>query len=425
MWNMHKPSKKFHFKVVYKISIGKGDRDPMTKPARGISSMELETNSLEETNDSLQVKQLIYSSFYEQGFALLTSRDIPSVVCQSFTQRFVQTFWDPYLPPHSDYRAGYLCQLPLETPGTLFGWLYHDGYDEIGRSDIPYFIAYYLSGLLQPNQLSAIFTCLEQGPISWIDRCNALSDLALETLTIENVRNSQAVRQGVAIPNAIRVQSYEAMQSQVLIDYFFANTSEQTSPDSPQSHYQDSLLERRLPESIEHRGGGLTVNPSVNTTNLEDILQDLMSKPIGIHGAVVVSADGLAMTKPMGLDESISGILAGTMIYLAQNTQTALNWQEVELISIRASEGYIILSRCSVDAYLLIQSRKVPVGLLEGEINQTVAKLRTALNPTTENSSLIFQAASKPQNYLPMESGFEKPLDLSDEVTYRGRRASS
>lgn len=397
--------------------------------------MELDPHSLEENSNLLQVKQLIYSSFYNRGFALLTSSDTPLTVQESFTRKFVRTFWDPYLPPASDYRAGYLFQLPLERPGTLFGWLYHDGYDEIGRSDIPYFIAYYLSGLLQPNQLSAIFTCLEQGPISWIDRCSPLNDLTLETLTIENVRNSESVRQGVAVPNAIRVQSYEAMQSQVLIDYFFTHTSEQLSTvssaaivSSP-SHSQNPLLEHKLQESSEHRGGGLIVktnaDTSVKTTKLEDILQELVSKPIGIHGAVLVSADGLAITKPIGIDENSSGMLAGMMIYLGQTTQTALGWQEVEFISIRAAEGYIILSRCNTETYLLIQSGKMPVGLLEGEINQTVAKLRSMLNQTPEDSSLVFQAALSPQNYLPIESELEKPTDFSNEVTYRGRRAGA
>jgi predicted regulator of Ras-like GTPase activity (Roadblock/LC7/MglB family) len=386
--------------------------------------MELETHPSEDNSNPLQVKQLIYSSFYERGFTLLTSREIPAGVQQFFTQKFVQTFWDPYLPPASDYRAGYLCQLPLETPGTLFGWLYHDGYDEIGRSDIPYFIAYYLSGLLQPNQLSAIFTCLEQGPISWVERCIAIKDLTLATLTIKDVRDSLSLRPGVVIPTAIRVQSFESMRSQVLIDYFFTNLSEQPSPVSSQSHYQTSLIEHKLQESSEQQGGALVVNTNINTKNLEGILQDLISKPIGINGAVLVSTDGLAMTQPMGIDESCSGMLAGTMIYLAQNTQTALNWQEVELISIRASEGFIILSRCNEETYLLIHARKVPVALLESEISQTIAKLRSALNPT-EDASLIFQAALNSQNYLPIDSNLEESLNFSDEVTYRGRRISS
>jgi predicted regulator of Ras-like GTPase activity (Roadblock/LC7/MglB family) len=382
--------------------------------------MELDTHPLEENYNPLQVEQLIYSSFYERGFTLLTSSNVPLMVQQSFTQKFVQTFWDPYLPPTSDYRAGYIFQMPLETPGTLFGWLYHDGYDEIGRSDIPYFIAYYADGLLQAPQLSTLLLFLEQGPISWIDRRNPLKDLTLETLIIEDVRNSKAARQGVVVPTAIRVQSYEAMQSQVSIDYFFANTSEQPSLASSQSHYQNPLPEHKLQESIDHRGGGLVMN----TKNLEDILQALISKPIGINGAVLVSADGLAITKPTGIDETSLGMLAGTMIYLAQNTQTAFSWQEIELISIRAPEGYLILSRCDAETYLLIQSRKVPVGLLEGELNQTVAKVRSALS-SINNASVIFQAALQPQNYLPIESGLEEPLDLSNEITYRGRRISS
>jgi predicted regulator of Ras-like GTPase activity (Roadblock/LC7/MglB family) len=386
--------------------------------------MELETHPLEDNSNPLQVKQLIYSSFYERGFTLLTSNDIPPVVQQSFTQKFVQTLWDPYLPPAVDYRAGYLFQLPLETPGTLFGWLYHDGYDEIGRSDIPYFIAYYLSGLLQPNQLSAIFTCLEQGPISWVERCIAIKDLTLATLTIENVRDSLSLRPGVVIPNAIRVQSFESMRSQVLIDYFFTNISEQSYPVSSQSHYQTSMAEHKRQDSSEHRGGALVVNTNINTANLEGILRDLIAKPIGINGAVLVSTDGLAMTRPMGIDESHSDMLAGTMIYLAQNTQMALNWQEVEHISIRASEGFIILSRCNEETYLLVQARKVPVALLESEISQTVAKLRSVLNPP-EDASLIFQAAVNSQNYLPIESGLEESLNFSDEITYRGRRISS
>jgi predicted regulator of Ras-like GTPase activity (Roadblock/LC7/MglB family) len=237
---------------------------------------------------------------------------------------------------------------------------------------------------------------------------------------LENLRNNKPIRQGVVVPNAMRVQSYEAMQSQVLINYFFANTTEQQSPDNPQSHHQNSQLEHRLQDRIEHQGERLVMN----TNNLEGILQDLISKPIGIHGAVLVSSEGLAMTHPMGIDEKTSGMLSGAMIYLAQNTQTALNWQEIELISMKAQEGYVILSRCHADVYLLIQSGKVPIGLLEGEISQTISKLRSALT-AVEDSSVIVQSALKPQNFLPIEGRLEEPLDLANEVTYRGRRASS
>jgi hypothetical protein len=218
--------------------------------------MGLNTYNLQE-NSSLRVKQLIYTSFQDRGFTLLTSRNVPLLVQQSFTQKFVQTFWDPCFPPAFDYRAGYLFQMPLEMPGTLFCWLYHDGHDEIGHSDIPYFIAYYLPGALHPFHLSAILTCLEYGPISWVDRYQPLTGLTLEHLTIENVRSNKSMRQGVAVPNAVRVQSYEAMHSQILTDYFFANTPEQQSLISPLSAPQTLLAEHRLQEGIDRQGRGL------------------------------------------------------------------------------------------------------------------------------------------------------------------------
>jgi predicted regulator of Ras-like GTPase activity (Roadblock/LC7/MglB family) len=375
---------------------------------------------LVENSNSLQVKQLIYTSFCGKGFTLLTSKNIPALVQQSFTRRFVQTFWDPYLPPSSDYRAAYLSQMPPELEGTLFGWLYHDGFDEIGRSDIPYFIAYYLPGLLPPSQLSAILTVLEQGPVSWIDRHDPPAAGSLETLTIENVRKNRPIRQGVSVPTAIRVQSYEAMQSQVPIDYFFANTSEHDSAVAPQVHHPNSQLEHRLRESSEQHREGLLMD----SNNVDGILRELISKPIGIHGAVLVSAEGQAVATPMGIDESSAAMMAGTMIYLAKNTQAALNWHDIEIVSMKASEGYVILSRCSEDTYLLIQSGKVPLGLLEGEISQTVAKVRAAFS-MFEEPNAVSNSALKPQGYFALAGDPEESVDRASQVTYRGRRTGS
>jgi predicted regulator of Ras-like GTPase activity (Roadblock/LC7/MglB family) len=398
-----------------------------------LTQMESNPYHLEDNVHLLPVKQLIYTSFCDRGFMLLTSQNTPLSVQQSFIQKIVQTFWDPYLPPSSSYRAAYFYQMPPETPGTVFGWLYHDGYDEIGRSDIPYFIAYYLNECLQPVQLSAIFTCLEQGPIAWIDRCNPLQNVTLAPLSIESFGTIISTRQGVVVPAAIRVQSFKALQSQVLTNYFFANTSEQPSPVSPptlhQTHSQNPQQAHRLQGQRESQEGRLVMD----SKNIESILQELIYKPIQIYGAVLVSSEGQAITKPIGIDEKSSAMMAGTMIYLAKNTQAELNWQEVEQISMRAQEGYLILTRCNAEVYLLIHSGKVPIGLLEGEISQTVTKLQSALNPVADqNQNTIIQSAIKPQNYLPMEGKIEEPLDLNldlsldlNEVTYRGRRASS
>jgi len=55
-----------------------------------------------------------------------------------------------YKPPKAGYRAVYVYQVTLEH--NLFGWLYNDGMDDLGRSHIPYFLCYYLeSDWTQPN----------------------------------------------------------------------------------------------------------------------------------------------------------------------------------------------------------------------------------------------------------------------------------
>ena len=382
---------------------------------------------------ALQVKQLIYTSFVERGFVLLTSETVPLLVQKIFTKRFVQTYWDPYLPPSPNYRAAYLCQMPAEAEGTLFGWLYHDGFDEIGRSDVPYFIAYYLPGKLPASQLSAILTILEQGPVAWVDRQDPSINLSLETLTIKNVRQNASVREGVSVPTAIRVQSYEAMQSQMLIDFFFAHNSEQDTPSgvevgsertmlgaAAESNFQTTALARRSQGySASHSG-----ESAMKTNNFQDILRELVSKPIGIHGAVLVSSEGQALSMPIGIEEEGSGIIAGTMIYLAKNTKAALNWSDIELVSMKAPEGYVVLSRCDKDTYLLVQSGKVPLGLLEGEVGQTVMKLRAELLSLSEPESELEESPPEisPPSYLVLEGISEDSFDSESEVTYRGRR---
>jgi predicted regulator of Ras-like GTPase activity (Roadblock/LC7/MglB family) len=112
---------------------------------------------------------------------------------------------------------------------------------------------------------------------------------------------------------------------------------------------------------------------------IENILQQLIAKPIGTKGVALVSAEGQSIVPPVGIDENATGILAGTMLRLLRLAQEELHWQQSETVSVRGQEGYLLLKSCGADVYLLIKSEKVPVGLLEGEVNRAVDKLRSAL----------------------------------------------
>ena len=102
------------------------------------------------------LNQLVYTSFSEVGFRAISSIQVPTQIQQAFIQQVVYKYWDSYDPPRSGYRAAYVHQVSPEH--TLFGWMYNDGHDDLGRSHVPYFVCYYLAELLDAVQLENIFT---------------------------------------------------------------------------------------------------------------------------------------------------------------------------------------------------------------------------------------------------------------------------
>jgi predicted regulator of Ras-like GTPase activity (Roadblock/LC7/MglB family) len=375
-------------------------------------------------SQGLQVGQLVYTSFVQNGFVLLKSADIPAAVQQVFMTQHVQTLWDTYAPPKSGYRAAYLHQLSEPEPGTLFGWLYHDGQDEFRRADVPYFIAYYLPYALQAVQLSQILTCLQQGPEAWVDRL-APSPAQLLPLRLVSTQDRNAARRGVALPAKLRVETYRALELHTALNWFYE------APDSLGKASQlQPLIPALRPAPLASPKQSLG-RSTMNIDNLTTILNQLVAKP-GIQGTALVSAEGQAVIAPIGIDENTAGILAGNMLCLLKSMQDELLWQDIEIVSVRSPKGHLILKGCGIDLYLLIKSDKVPVGLLEGEISRAIDKLQAELTIVLDTEAIPF--APEPEESLPsepllvhtLENVSKLPaLSLDAEVTYRGRRVSS
>ena len=166
----------------------------------------------------LLLGQLVYTSFPGVGFRALASTQVPTELKQAFIQKVVYQHWDSYNPPKSGYRAVYLHQVSLEH--TLFGWLYNDGLDDLGRSHVPYFVCYYYSELLHAVQLRNIFTCLHRGPVALIDRHSL--PVALEAIGAPDLWSYQPARIGVAIPEDVRDRSHITIKHRRLLDLFIA-----------------------------------------------------------------------------------------------------------------------------------------------------------------------------------------------------------
>ncbi|MBF2022161.1 MAG: dynein regulation protein LC7 [Hydrococcus sp. C42_A2020_068] len=375
----------------------------------------------------LLVGQIVYTSFPGIGFKSLVSQQIPLDIQQAFIQQVVYKHWDTYNPPKAGYKATYLYQ--FSTDRTLFGWLYNEGTDELGRSNIPYCIGYYLAGLLSTVQLENILTCLDIGPVTSIDRHNPPA--SLENIIIPDLCNYQPARSGVAISSDIRKQTHKDLLQKKLLNLFVScDEMEKAASRDRAINREASLPIKALsPASSEL---DLVDRQSMNPSNIERILQELMAKPIGIQGVALVSAEGQPIIPTIGMDKNSSLIMAGSMLYLAKSTQDEFHWQGIETIAVRAQEGHVILAYCHPDVFLLVKAGKALSGLLDGEINRTVEKLRVALQPL-QDSPVRAQPEALPQlpsEVLPKidevlyEFNAEASPANDDEIRYRGRRTN-
>ncbi|MBC8123066.1 MAG: WD40 repeat domain-containing protein [Gemmatimonadaceae bacterium] len=161
--------------------------------------------------------QLIYTSFTQTGFKILASDQVPVEVRWAFKRRIVDRYWDAYNPPASDCRFAYVYQVPHQ--GCLFGWLYSEATDDLGRST-PYFVCYYLSGPLSAVQVENILTCLQKGPAQLPDRHHLPAPL--EELQMPDLWSYQSERGGVEIPLSVREDSYRTVEQGRALDLWVA-----------------------------------------------------------------------------------------------------------------------------------------------------------------------------------------------------------
>ena len=348
----------------------------------------------------------------------LASAGIPTRIRQAFMEQVVYQYWDSYNPPNAGYRAAYLHQLTPED--SLFGWLYNDAMDDLGRTHVPYFICYYLDRLLQTVQLENILTYLHTGPIAQIDR--QTPPTTLENIVIPDLCSYQPVRMGVTISSGVREQSHIALSQRTLLGLYVPVDEHEIIPElNEQSNVSTGKTLKGRQPVVELRE---VKNQAMTTGKIQELLKELASKPIGIQSAALVSLEGQPMTVPIGMDENGVLILAGTMLYLARSIHEELNWNEIENISVRGQEGHIILTRCNPDVFLLIKAGKALAGLLEGEINRTVKKLQAELNITEANEMKLAEVSEQEVNNTP-ELNAETSFDGDNEVRYRGRRLGS
>lgn len=389
----------------------------------------------------LVVNPIVYTSFPKVGFQSLASSSVPIEIQQAFLEQIVYQQWDTYNPPPSGYRAVYLYQVTTEQ--FLFGWLYNDGNDDLGRSNIPYFVAYYLFGRLSSSVLEQILNCLELGPPMVINRQNPPKQL--ENLIIPDTGNYEPSRRGLSIDAETRQTIHRNLQQKRVIRLFIGLKVPDTT-----TYLNVPLEELGLPPIPPNIAlNSITPTTAKNDTYsnypiispIVELLESFVKKPIGIQGTALISGEGQLIVPPVGMDQETATLTAARMLYLAQSTQDELDWQTIDNVSIRGKTGHLILNRCDADVFLLVKTGKTLSGLLETEINRFVKQLQPALNSLdslddskmlngninseTPNQGTVLPNLEIPEKDKEDDTDEYDPAmlyDDDDEISYRGRR---
>ncbi len=196
---------------------------------------------------TLDLGQLVYTSFPDQGFQTLSSSDVPEEVKQVFLTQVVYKYWNSYAPPQPGYRAAYLAQISVEL--TLFGWMYNQGDDDLGRSHVPYFIAYCLAGKLDNPLLDKIYACLECGPVTFIERQCVSPEV--NKVVIDQMDEWQPTLPGVIIPSGTRARCRLLLNKGNLLNFSVAIPGEAELADGKENDHDLRLDTPERPLSSE------------------------------------------------------------------------------------------------------------------------------------------------------------------------------
>lgn len=141
----------------------------------------------------------------------------------------------------------------------------------------------------------------------------------------------------------------------------------------------------------------------MNKVTIETLLDDFVSASTEIQGAVMVSPQGQLLTHPIGLSETSTSIMAGSMLQLAGCVSEQCHWNAVDWVTIQALEGYLILTQCLQDIFLLIRSQDVPSGYLLHYIHHYLDRLRTSLRAPDHDATVV-QLSYRPTELINQSS---------------------
>jgi predicted regulator of Ras-like GTPase activity (Roadblock/LC7/MglB family) len=119
-------------------------------------------------------------------------------------------------------------------------------------------------------------------------------------------------------------------------------------------------------------------NKEGNMGRYSQILQELI-KNAGLEGASLVSADGLPISSVLkpGMEEDRIAAMSAAILSLGERVVEELAKGALEQITIKGSNGYVILTGVGTDAVMVVLAdNNAKLGLLLMEIKKAQEKLK-------------------------------------------------
>lgn len=118
------------------------------------------------------------------------------------------------------------------------------------------------------------------------------------------------------------------------------------------------------------------------TDQITKLIKTLSNNTPDVEGAAVIDNDGLMISSALSadLDEDSVGAMGAALLGLGERITDELSRGNFELVMIRGSNGFVILTRCGPDAVLAcLASPGAKLGLIFLDLKRSAKELANLL----------------------------------------------
>ncbi len=121
---------------------------------------------------------------------------------------------------------------------------------------------------------------------------------------------------------------------------------------------------------------------STRTEQIQKLLKSLSTTTPDVEGTALIDNDGLMIASSLGadLDEDSVAAMTAALLGLGERIVEELQRGDFQMVMIRGSVGFVIMTRCGPDAVLAcLTSRNAKLGLVFLDLSRTARELSRLL----------------------------------------------